>query len=101
MSPIEPPTVLVVDDEPLILHTAQRGLEAAGIVVWPASGGLEALMVLCVHRAQITVAVVDDHMPGQDGRATISALLTEKPSLRCCLMGGSLHEEAELFASGA
>jgi two-component system KDP operon response regulator KdpE len=64
--------VLVVDDEPHLLHAVQLYLEDEGFTVLTASGGQEALRKV---REQLPDTVVMDvEMPGMDGFETLQEL---------------------------
>ena len=94
MSPL-PPTVLVVDDEPLIRRLAYRILNAAGYRVLEASDGVEALEVLRTAPHKIDLVVVDAVMPNLDGAALSTVIFNQWPQQRVLLM--SAHGE-EVFA---
>ena len=93
MSPL-PPTVLVVDDEPVVRRLAYRILNAAGYRVLEASDGAEALEVLRNAPHKIDLVVVDAVMPNLDGAALSTAIFNEWPTQRVLLM--SAHGE-EVF----
>src|SRR5438105_13060904 len=64
--------VLVVDDEPHLLHAVQLYLEDEGFTVLTAANGQEALRKI---REQLPDAVVMDvQMPGMDGFETLQEL---------------------------
>ncbi len=64
--------VLVVDDEPAVLHLITRSLEMGGFTVVPFSSGRSALDAL--HGDELFDAVVTDvRMPDVDGRAIAQA----------------------------
>ncbi len=58
-------TILVVDDDRLILATLANGLEEAGYKVITASSGDEALQLCSAHNPDI--ALLDIRMPGMSG----------------------------------
>jgi two-component system chemotaxis response regulator CheY len=60
-----PPTVLIVDDDDLVLARLSELLSAAGYVVHTASNGPAALRMLRTSSA--SVVVTDLNMPGMDG----------------------------------
>jgi CheY-like chemotaxis protein len=64
--------VLLVDDDVLVLRTAQRLLERAGFCVRTAAGGAEAERCLDDAREPIDVIVTDVVMPGLSGPALIA-----------------------------
>ena len=70
MSPSDT-TMLVVDDEPVVLDTVRDGLIGHGYQVLSATGGNEALQVAQAHQGPIALAVVDVVMPAMSGPEAI------------------------------
>ena len=58
-------TVLVVDDEPHVVHVVRFKLEQAGLNVITASNGIFAYELACRHAPDLVVT--DFQMPGGDG----------------------------------
>jgi CheY-like chemotaxis protein len=65
-------TVLVVDDDPLILASVAAALDAAGFQVWTTDSGEEAVRL--VERLRPDVVVTDLRMPGMDGLSLLDQL---------------------------
>jgi anti-anti-sigma factor len=84
----EPGAVLVVDDDPAVLAVLGAGLRRGGFVVWPASGGRQAVELCRGDPGAIAVALLDVRMPGMDGPHTLRALREVCPSVRACFMTG-------------
>jgi CheY-like chemotaxis protein len=61
-------TVLIVDDEPMILRVAQTALERLGYRVLSASDGLDGLEVATGSNARIDLLITDVVMPRLGGR---------------------------------
>jgi CheY-like chemotaxis protein len=61
-----PHTVLLVDDDPMVLHFTAEMLEDLGCHVVTATSGWEALNILRQSR-EIQVLLTDINMPGMDG----------------------------------
>jgi CheY-like chemotaxis protein len=95
--------VLVVDDEHLVRIMVQLGLEREGFDVWLAANGREAIAVYRAHKEDIAVVLLDVHMPGLDGPATLDALRKRNPEVRACFMSGDTgsYEPDELLQRGA
>jgi len=89
------PTILAVDDEPVVLNFIGAALQLSGFNVFLASSGTEAIEFLQAHPEVITVALIDLHMLGLDGFATLRKLLQLKPSLRCCVMSGAVSANGD------
>ena len=83
-------TILVVDDEESIRHTARRMLEQHGYHVLEARHGAEALSVLAAHPGQVQLALTDLMMPVMDGPALIAALHLQYPAIKIVTMSGLL-----------
>ena len=64
-SAVVPGTILIVDDEPLLIQTLKRNLGNHGYVVHTALSGLAGLEILKKHR--IDLLITDLRMPGMDG----------------------------------
>lgn len=65
-------TVLVVDDDPLVLAGVAEALEAVGFQVWTTDSGEEAIEL--VDRVHPEVVVTDLRMPGMDGLSLLDRL---------------------------
>jgi len=61
----KPPTILVVDDQPVNVRILQRKLEKEGMNVITASSGVEALE--CIATSKPSLVLLDVVMPGMDG----------------------------------
>ena len=92
---VAPPTVLVVDDEPVVRRLAYRILNAAGYRVFEASDGAEALEVLRQAPGRIELVIVDAIMPNMDGATLSTEIFDTWPAQRVLLM--SAHGE-EVFS---
>lgn len=81
-------TVLVIDDEPLVLRATVRMLRAMGCEVLSASTGSEGIEIFRAHRASISGVVVDLVMPGSDGTTTLNEVLELAPQTPILLVSG-------------
>jgi DNA-binding response OmpR family regulator len=86
---LEPPGVLLVEDDDLVRHTLQRTLEAAGFRVWTAGDGPGAVELFRNHHRSIHVALLDCHLPGFSGIEALGALRRIDARVPCCLMTGN------------
>ena len=80
-------TVLVVEDEPMLLLVVAETLRDAGYEVWEAPNAQEALAILDV-QAEIVLMLTDIKMPGMDGYQLAEASLQKRPELKIMLMTG-------------
>ncbi len=81
-------TVLIVDDEPMILETAQETLESNNYRVLVANSGTDALAMFQQHSAEIDCVLLDMMMPGMDGFQTKEALRGLDASVRIIASSG-------------
>ena len=83
-----PPTILVVDDEPNVLHLVQSILEEAGYKVigaGSADGAIKAFDRMPYHPDLLLTDVV---MPGMSGPMLVDQLLAKQPNLKVLFMSG-------------
>jgi PAS domain S-box-containing protein len=86
-------TILVIEDEPLVLSLAQRVLSLNGYNVLVASDGLEALALAKDHPGRIDLVVTDLVMPKLDGKRTAAELLTRYPDLIVLFTSGYTEQQ--------
>jgi signal transduction histidine kinase/CheY-like chemotaxis protein len=67
-------TIILVEDEPLVLELGKEMLNHMGFDVLTAVDGLEALALFDAHRERIRMAVLDVNMPRMGGKDTIKKL---------------------------
>ena len=87
-------TVLLVDDEPLVLTIARTALERSGYSVLSASSGLEAVEILSQRTREVGVVVLDVTMPGMNGEEAFKRLKAVRADVPVILSTG--HSEAEI-----
>jgi len=80
------PTLLVVDDEPSILHIVGHLAAAAGFDFIPCPGGRQAIDRL--QQGHIDMAVVDLRMPEIGGIEVLRAIRSADPECQVVLMSG-------------
>jgi len=89
-------TILVVDDEPLLLRTTSIALHALGYEVVTVSTGSEALEVVRQRGNKLSGVLLDMAMPGLSGKDTYLAVREKAPHLPVVLMTGSaVNEEVQ------
>ena len=81
-------TVLVVDDDPLVLVLCRRLLAQYNYDVLTADDGETALEMCRVSHKPIHLALVDVMLPGISGLEMVRQLETVKPEIRVVLMSG-------------
>jgi response regulator NasT len=93
---LSPRTVMIVDDDPLILTTMRDGLQRAGYDVWSAGSAEEALEL--TRETMPDAALVDMRMPGMSGLELAETLLDRAPVAIVFL---SAYDDLELVREAA
>ncbi len=89
-------TVLIVDDEPLVLETLSSLLRDAGFEPIAASSAARALEWLSLAPAPPAAALLDVTMPDIDGRELASMLRRRLPNLPILLLSGYASEQVAM-----
>ena len=93
---LEKPTVLVVDDEPMITAILTAILRKAGYPVLAATGPREAMEICRKPESQIALAIVDYIMPEQNGAELACCLRELHPGMRIVMMSGYTGHEPSM-----
>jgi signal transduction histidine kinase len=95
-------TILLVDDEAIILEVGGRMLRQLGYHVLAAESGAEALEVYRSHNAPIHLVIFDMIMPGMSGNELFEGIRRIDPGVRALLSSGyGLNNQArEILDSG-
>lgn len=89
-------TILLVDDEEIIVDVTAHMLEKMGYKVHSAGGGKEALNVFKQNRREIDLVILDMIMPDLSGSDTFDRLKEINPDVKVLLASGySLNGQAE------
>jgi CheY-like chemotaxis protein len=96
-------TILVVDDEAIILMINRRILEASGYNVLTARDGADAIRVASEFSGEIHLAVLDMAMPVMDGAKAFSLLKQVRPNCKVIISTGyDMNDSARsLLSAGA
>jgi DNA-binding NtrC family response regulator len=89
-----PPTILVVDDEPLVRAFTSEVLGLEGYVVLEAAGPAEGLRLAAGYPGPIDLVISDVVMPGGDGHDLVGRLGRMRPAIKALYISG--HIEAEV-----
>ena len=81
-------TILLVEDEPAVLHSTAQMIETLGYGVWKAGAPAEALRRVRESKGQIHLLVTDVVMPGMNGRDLAQQIRALLPELKCLFMSG-------------
>ena len=73
-------TVLLVDDEPIVLEVAAAMLRELGWHTLTANSGKKGLQIFDAHRDAIDLVLLDQQMPGMSGAEVSRALWKRAPT---------------------
>ncbi len=89
-------TILLVDDEQMILEVSRELLDSLGYRVYAAAGGQEAIALYRERKDEIDLVILDMIMPGLSGGETFDRLHEINPDIKVLLASGySVSGEAE------
>ena len=81
-------TILLVDDEEMVVDIGKEILEKLGYTVIPASGGSEATDKFRQHKNRIDLVILDMIMPDMSGSETFDNLKKINPDIKVLLSSG-------------
>ncbi|MBI5589260.1 MAG: PAS domain S-box protein [Deltaproteobacteria bacterium] len=81
-------SILLVDDEDIIIDVGKQFLEVLGYTVFSARSGQEALDIYTREFGKIILVILDMIMPTMDGGETIQRLKAINPTVRIILSSG-------------
>jgi PAS domain S-box-containing protein len=81
-------TILVAEDDPLVLRLSVRGLEAAGATVLPVPDGAAAVKAFRHHADTVDAVLLDAIMPKMNGREAYMAILEIRPATPALFASG-------------
>jgi CheY-like chemotaxis protein len=89
-------TIMLVDDESMVLEVCKNMLEFLGYQVYVAGSGQEALAVYMEKQKEIDLVILDMIMPGISGGETFDRLREIDPAVRVLLSSGySINGQAQ------
>jgi len=88
-------TVLLVDNDEMVLSLGETILASAGYKVWVASSGQRALELFSQTPAEIDLIVTDLVMPGMSGRELIDQVRRLSPTVPVLSVSGYVRPSAE------
>lgn len=86
-------TILLVDDDPYILHRGKEYLHSYGYTVLEALSGEEAFETFCQNRDTIKLVIMDLIMPGMGGEKCIEELLSIDQSINILVASAYLTDD--------
>lgn len=81
-------TILVVDDDPLVLDLVSGVLADPGINILTAGNGPEAIKQSRSYELDIDLLLSDFQMPGMSGIDLATAISVDRPQIKVLLMSG-------------
>ncbi|MBF0572778.1 MAG: response regulator [Desulfamplus sp.] len=90
------PTVLLVEDNQMVLNMTTSVLKNIGCKVISAVNGMEAIELFKIHKHSISCIITDLSMPGIDGWTTLSKIRNMNPNIPAILASG--YDEAFAMA---
>jgi two-component system cell cycle sensor histidine kinase/response regulator CckA len=91
-------TILLVDDEKMVLEVNKELLESMGYLVYGAGSGQEAIAVYMEKQKEINLVILDMIMPGISGGETFDRLREINPELKVLLSSGySITGKAQII----
>jgi CheY-like chemotaxis protein len=90
------PTILIVDDERLVLGLLRRVLLDAGFTLLEADSGETALALSRSHAGPIDILLTDLKMPGMCGQELARSIAAERPDIRVIYMSGYSDQSSTL-----
>lgn len=86
-------TILLVDDEKIVIDVAREMLEYLGYQVIVAMSGKEAIDIYSKKKDQIDLVIQDMVMPVVDGAAVFAALKQMNPHVKVILASGYVYDD--------
>ena len=88
-------TILVIDDEELLIKICEMMLKRLGHKVFKAHSGSEGLKIFETNRNQIDLIISDMNMPEMDGQEVIAKLRKIDRNVKVLLSSGALLDSDE------
>jgi CheY-like chemotaxis protein len=92
---IENITILLIDDEEMVVKITEKMLRKIGYKVLKAISGYEGLEIFKAFRNQIDIVICDMIMPKMDGLELVHRIRAIDPCVKVLLSSGSLIDEDE------
>ena len=93
---LRPSSVLVIDDEPVVLDLFQRVLAGKGFEIRTARNGDEALAL--IEREGFGCVLADKNLPGMDGIEIVRRIRQAQPDCACIVMTAYASTESAIEA---
>ncbi|MCX7984983.1 MAG: ATP-binding protein [Bacteroidetes bacterium] len=87
-------TILLVDDEDMVLQVTRDLLQSQGYTVLSARNGTEAIELYRQHASTIDLVILDMVMPGKNGKDTFYDLRNINRTVKVLIVTGYVNEDA-------
>ena len=92
-------SILIVDDDEMVLDILSKGFEMHGLNVFKAENGLDGWRLF--QNKPVEIVLTDIQMPGIDGIELSKRIRNQSPNTKIALMtGGNTDSAAELLNDG-
>jgi CheY-like chemotaxis protein len=88
-------TILLIDDEELIIKVGEMMLKELGYRLLKAHNGYEGLQLFEAHKTEIDLIISDLEMPKMNGNEVLKKLRKIDPEIKVLLSSGSLSDADE------
>jgi CheY-like chemotaxis protein len=88
-------TILLIDDEELVIKISEMMLKELGYKVLKAHNGYEGLQLFEAHKTEIDLIISDLEMPKMNGNEVLKKLRKIDPEIKVLLSSGSLTDADE------
>jgi two-component system cell cycle sensor histidine kinase/response regulator CckA len=88
-------TILLIDDEEIVINTSEMMLKSLGYKVIKAHSGYEGLQLFEENKSKIDLIISDFEMPKMNGKEVMNKLRKIDPQIKVMLSSGALTDEDE------
>ena len=88
-------TILLIDDEELVIKISEMMLKELGYKVLKAHNGYDGLQLFEAHKTEIDLIISDLEMPKMNGNEVLKKLRKIDPEIKVLLSSGSLTDADE------
>jgi two-component system cell cycle sensor histidine kinase/response regulator CckA len=88
-------TILLIDDEEIVINTSEMMLKSLGYKVIKAHNGYEGLQLFEENKSKIDLIISDFEMPKMNGKEVMNKLRKIDPQIKVMLSSGALTDEDE------